>query len=114
MENCLFCKIIAGKIPSEKVFENDYVLAFKDINPAAPVHVLIIPKIHIKDTNSITEENILYISEIYKVVKEVAKICGVDEEGYRLICNCGENGGQEVHHLHFHLLGGKRLGDKIV
>ena len=110
----MFCKIIAGEVPSEKVFENEYVLAFKDINPAAPVHVLLIPKIHIKDTNDINEENVSYITEIYKVVREVANICGVEEEGYRLVCNCGKNGGQVVPHIHFHLLGGKELGDKVV
>lgn len=114
MEDCLFCKIIAGEVPAEKVFENEYVLAFKDIDPAAPVHVLLIPKVHIKDTNDINEENAIYIAEISKAIKEVAKICGVYEEGYRIICNCGENGGQVVHHIHFHLLGGKKLGEKIV
>ncbi len=114
MEDCLFCKIIAGKIPSKKVFENEYVLAFEDIEPVAPVHVLIIPKVHISDTNDINDENIIYVSEIYKAVKEIAKICNVAEDGYRLICNCGKNGGQTVHHLHFHMLGGRELGDKIV
>lgn len=114
MEDCLFCKIIKGEIPSKKVFENEYVLAFEDIAPVAPVHVLLIPKIHIKDTNDINDENIAYVSEIYKAVKEVAKICNISEDGYRLICNCGKNGGQMVPHLHFHMLGGKKLGDKIV
>ncbi|MDO4282572.1 MAG: histidine triad nucleotide-binding protein [Clostridia bacterium] len=114
MEDCLFCKIVVGSVPSEKVFENDYVLAFKDINPVAPVHVLIIPKIHIQDTNEISDKNVLYISEIYKSVEEIASICGVKEKGYRLVCNCGNDGGQMVHHLHFHLLGGKKLRDKVV
>lgn len=114
MQDCLFCKIIKGEIPSKKVFENEYVLAFEDIAPVAPVHVLLIPKIHIRDTNDINDENITYVNKIYKIVKEVAKICNVAEDGYRLICNCGENGGQMVPHLHFHMLGGKKLGDKIV
>ncbi len=114
MEDCLFCKIIKGEIGSEKVYENDYVLAFQDIHPVAPVHVLVIPKIHIKDMNEITEENSEYIRQVYLAIKEVAKISGVDESGYRVICNCGEDGGQVVHHIHYHLLGGKHLGSKIV
>ena len=114
MEECIFCKIVAGEIPLEKVFENEYVLAFKDINPLAPIHVLIIPKIHIKDANDITEENIIYVTEIFKAIKEVAKRCGAFEDGYRLISNCGENGGPLVKHLHFHLIGGKKLDDKLV
>lgn len=114
MEDCLFCKIIKGEVGSEKVYENEYVLAFKDIHPVAPVHVLVIPKIHIKDMNSVNEENSEYIRQVYLAIKEVAKISGVDESGYRVICNCGEDGGQVVHHIHYHLLGGKHLGAKIV
>ncbi len=114
MDNCLFCKIIKGDINSEKVFENDYILAFKDIHPVAPVHILVIPKIHISDMNNITYENIEYIKQIYIAIKEVAKICNVYDSGYRVICNCGEDGGQLINHLHFHLLGGKHLGAKIV
>lgn len=114
MEDCLFCKIIAGKIPSEKVFENEFVLAFKDIAPAAPVHILVVPKLHIQDTNHITSENISYISEIYQAIEKIASICNIKESGYRIICNCGKDGMQEVPHLHFHLLGGKQLGEKIV
>jgi len=114
MQDCLFCKIIKGEIPSDKVYENDYVLAFKDINPVAPVHVLVVPKLHIKDMNGINEDNSEYMSHVYLAIKEVAKITNVDEKGYRVICNCGEDGGQVVHHIHFHLLGGKHLGSKIV
>ena len=113
MEDCLFCKIIKGEVPSNKVYEDEYVLAFKDINPVAPVHVLVIPKIHIKDYNEVNLENVDYISKVQLAIKEVAKICNVDKDGYRVICNTGENGGQVVHHIHFHLIGGKKLGSKI-
>lgn len=116
MENneCLFCKIINGEIPSTKVYENDYVLAFKDISPVTPVHVLIIPKIHMDNINKVDESNEKYILEIFKVVKEVAKICNVFKSGYRIVSNCGKDAGQTVNHLHFHLLGGESLGEKII
>lgn len=113
-ENCIFCKIIKGEIPSTKVFEDDKILAFKDINPVAPVHVLIIPKCHIANTNEINNGNSNYISHIYEKMGDIAKEAGVYESGYRIICNCGEDAGQEVKHLHFHLIGGKSLGLKIV
>lgn len=114
MDNCLFCKIIKGEVGCEKVYENEYVLAFKDIHPVAPVHVLVIPKIHISDMNEITNENSEYIKEVFLAIKEVAKITNIDKAGYRVICNCGEDGGQVVNHLHYHLLGGRQLGAKIV
>lgn len=107
--DCVFCKIIEGKIPSDKVFENEYVLAFNDIEPKAPVHILIIPKKHIKDINEISEENIKYVERLMLSIKEIAKIAGVYESGYRIISNTGKDSGQEVPHLHFHLLGGKKL-----
>ena len=113
-ENCIFCKIIKGEISSTKVFEDDKILAFKDINPVAPVHVLIIPKCHIANTNEINNENGNYISHIYEKIGDIAKEVGVYESGYRIICNCGEDAGQEVKHLHFHLIGGRSLGLKIV
>ena len=113
-ENCLFCKIIKGQIPSTKVYEDDKILAFKDINPVAPVHVLVIPKIHVANTNEINSKNSEYISHIYEKMGDIAKEVGVYESGYRIICNCGEDSGQEVKHLHFHLIGGKSLGLKIV
>ena len=113
-DDCLFCKIIKGEIPSTKVYEDDKVLAFKDINPVAPVHVLVIPKLHVENTNEIIEENSNYISHIYEKMGDIAEKIGVKESGYRLICNCGEDSGQEVKHLHFHLIGGKKLGAKIV
>lgn len=107
--DCLFCKIIEGKIPSDVVFENEYVLAFKDIAPKAPVHVLIIPKKHIQDINEINEDNIEFIKNLMLSIKEIAKILGVYDTGYRLISNTGKDACQEVLHLHFHLLGGKNM-----
>lgn len=109
MEDCLFCKIVKGEINSKVVYENDYVLAFNDINPIAPIHVLIVPKIHIQDLNLVDESNLKYVEEIMLAIKEVARITGVAESGYRVVSNVGEDGGQVVPHLHFHLLGGKSL-----
>lgn len=109
MENCIFCKIISGEIPCTKVYEDDMVLSFKDINPEAPVHVLIIPKKHISTLNEITEEDSKLISHILLVAKKIAKELGVSETGYRVVSNCGEDGGQTVQHIHFHLLGGRSL-----
>ena len=113
-DNCIFCKIIKGEIPSSKVYEDDMILAFNDINPVAPVHVLIIPKNHIENTNEINEDNSKYVAHIYEKMSEIAKNAGVEESGYRIICNCGEDAGQEVKHLHFHMIGGTKLGLKIV
>ena len=109
-DDCIFCKIIRGEIPSTKVYEDEQIVAFNDINPITPVHVLIIPKEHIISTNEVTTENSKYILAIYEKIPEIAERVGVKEEGYRIVCNCGENGGQEVKHIHFHMLGGTRLG----
>ena len=108
--DCLFCKIVQGDIPSKKVLENDRVLVFHDIQPAAPVHVLVIPKKHIPSMNEIQGEDLQLIADIHQAAKEAAKELGIDESGYRLINNCGRDGEQTVHHLHYHLLGGARLG----
>ncbi len=108
MENCLFCKIIAGDIPSTKVYEDETVLAFRDINPLAPVHVLVVPKLHVKDTDGITAENSGVIAHIFEVIPQIAKAEGLDG-GYRVVSNCGDDAGQTVHHLHLHILGGKQL-----
>lgn len=108
--DCLFCKIINGEIPSKKVFENDMVYAFYDIEPQAPQHVVIVPKAHIKSANEINEENARYISEIWLAIPEIAKQLGIDENGYRVVNNCGKDGGQTVNHLHFHLMGGREFG----
>jgi histidine triad (HIT) family protein len=112
MDNCIFCKIIAGEIPAQIVHETDRVLVISDINPKAPVHDLIIPKTHILDLNDLDNKEVA--AELLTVVKDVAKKEGIDQSGYRLIVNTGKNGGQLVPHLHFHLLGGKNLGPKIV
>lgn len=114
MNDCIFCKIIKGEIPSNKVYEDEEILAFKDINPAAPIHILVIPKKHIKSLIEVKEEDQEVIGKIYKKINEIAKEQGFDQKGFRVIVNCGEDGGQEVEHLHFHLLAGKKLGDKIV
>jgi histidine triad (HIT) family protein len=103
---CIFCKIVTGEIPSNKVLENEKFLAFNDINPIAPVHILVIPKIHIKSFNEVDSNT---MAEITEFIKEVAKKAGIFESGYRIITNIGENGGQEVAHLHFHILGGTKL-----
>lgn len=109
MDNCIFCKIARGEIPSDKIYEDEKIYAFKDINPEAPVHVVIIPKKHIESLNTITVEESDIIAHISVVVKEISKILGIDKNGYRLVNNCGEDGGQTVMHLHFHLLGGRKL-----
>ena len=103
---CIFCKIVNKEIPSSVVLEDDDFLAFKDINPSAPVHILIIPKNHIESFNDVDGET---MAKMTQFIKEVAKKVGVFEDGYRLITNINDNGGQEVKHLHFHLLGGTKL-----
>ena len=108
MEDCLFCKIINGEIPSEKVYEDDEILAFKDIHPKAPIHILVIPKKHISSAMEIEEQDEALIGKMFTVIKKLAKEFGL-ENGYRIVNNCGSDGGQEVMHLHFHLLGGKKL-----
>ena len=112
MENCLFCKIVAGIIPSTKVYEDDSILAFRDINPQAPVHVLVIPKVHIQDTNGVTAENSAAVAHIFEVIPQIAKAEGL-ANGYRVISNCGPDSGQMVPHLHFHILGGKALSAEM-
>ena len=108
MSDCLFCKIVAGDIPSTKVYEDDTILAFRDIAPQAPCHVLVIPKAHIADVNGITAENSAVVAHIFQVIPQIAKAEGL-ENGYRVVSNCGADAGQTVQHLHFHILGGKQL-----
>lgn len=110
MDNCLFCKIIKGEIPSTKVYEDDEILAFKDINPLAPVHVLVIPKKHISSLVELQPEDEAIVGKIYTIINKIAIQENVFESGFRVVVNCGEDGGQEVKHLHFHLIGGKKLG----
>lgn len=107
--DCLFCKIVSGDIPSTKVYEDDKVLAFKDINPLAPVHILVIPKEHIDSVAAVTAENSAVIAHIFEVIAQIAKEQGIDKDGFRVVSNCGENGCQSVKHLHFHILGGRKL-----
>lgn len=106
--DCLFCKILAGEIPSEKVYEDDKVLAFKDIDPKAPFHVIVIPKKHISSAADINSENSHYISAIFEAIAKIAKENNL-EKGFRIVNNCGEDGGQTVNHIHFHLLARRNL-----
>ena len=108
MSNCLFCKIINGDIPSTKVYEDELVLAFRDIAPQAPTHILVIPKAHIASVAEISGENSGVVAHIFEVIPQIAKAEGL-ENGYRVVSNCGDDAGQTVHHLHFHILGGKKL-----
>ena len=108
MSDCLFCKIAQGQIPSTKVYEDDSVLAFRDIAPMAPVHILVIPKAHINSVAQITPENSAVVAHIFEVIAAVAAQEGLTE-GYRVVSNCGDHAGQSVHHLHFHILGGRQL-----
>ncbi len=106
--DCLFCKIVAGEIPSGKVYEDDYMYAFRDISPEAKVHVLVVPKQHIGSMDEITAENSAVVAKIFEKIPEIARMAGC-ESGYRVISNCGPDAGQSVMHLHFHILGGEEL-----
>ena len=112
MENCLVCKIIRGEIPSTKVYEDETVLAFRDIAPQAPTHVLVIPKVHIESCSGITAENSAVVAHIFEVIPEIAEAEGL-VNGYRVVSNAGADAGQTVPHLHFHILGGKALDLKM-
>ena len=108
MANCIFCMIAEGAIPSTKVYEDETILAFRDINPMAPTHILVIPKEHIPSVDGITAENSAVVAHIFETIPRIAQDEGL-ENGYRVVSNCGEHAGQTVHHLHFHILGGKQL-----
>lgn len=110
--DCLFCKIVAGQIPSKKAYEDDKLLAFYDIAPQAPVHILVIPKSHISSVDDITPENSDIIAYIFEKIPSIAKAAGI-KNGYRVISNCGSDACQSVKHLHFHILGGAQLSDKM-
>ncbi len=112
MSDCLFCKIIEGVIPSSKVFEDEYVYAFRDIAPMAPVHVLVVPKLHIASADEVSAENSAYVARIFEAIPKIAAAEGLTN-GYRVITNCGEDACQTVKHLHFHILGGKKLPDEM-
>jgi histidine triad (HIT) family protein len=109
----IFSKIIAGEIPATIVYKDDRVTAFKDINPAAPVHILIIPNKEIPTVDDVTEEDEALLGHLFVVARQVAREQGIAENGYRLIVNCKNHGGQEVYHLHMHLLGGRKLGPML-
>ncbi|OPX44285.1 HIT-like protein [Ruminiclostridium hungatei] len=114
MSDCIFCKIINGEIPSKKVYETEKVYAFHDISPEAPVHVLIVPKEHIASHNELTAGNVGIMMDIHLAANEIARLMGIADSGYRLINNCGTDVGQTVFHLHYHLVGGKSMGSKIL
>jgi len=109
-EGCIFCRIAKGEIPAERIFENEHFLAFKDIKPIAPAHVLIIPKEHIPTLNDLGSDKMAVASGLLATAREVAKKAGIAESGYRTVINCNSAAGQEVFHLHAHVIGGKRLG----
>ena len=113
MQDCLFCKMAAGDIPVSKVYEDDTVLAFHDIDPQAPVHFLVIPKQHIDSVAAITAENSAVVAKCFEVIAKLAAQEGLTG-GYRVISNCGDDAGQTVHHLHFHVLGGAPMGEKLL
>ena len=110
--DCLFCKIIAGEIPSTKVYENEWVYAFRDINPQAPIHILVVPKVHIASADAVTAENSAYLARIFEAIPEIARAEGLTD-GYRLVSNIGEHGCQSVKHLHVHILGGTQLSERM-
>ena len=112
MSDCLFCKIIAGDIPSTKVYEDELVFAFRDIAPQAPTHILVIPKTHMDSVNAVTAENSAVVAHIFEVIPQIAKAEGL-ENGYRVVSNCGADAGQTVFHLHFHLLAGDKFGAMV-
>ena len=112
MENCLFCKIAAGIIPSTKVYEDELVYAFRDIAPQAPTHILVIPKEHISGMSEVNADNAALVGHCLAVAAQVARAEGL-ENGYRIVSNCGDDAGQTVHHLHFHILGGKVLSTEM-
>ena len=110
--NCLFCSIIKGDIPSTKVYEDEYCYAFMDINPQAPVHCLVVPKLHIASVDEINKDNADVVAHIFSVIPNIAKQLNLTN-GYRVVSNCGEDACQSVKHLHFHIIGGKKLSDSM-
>jgi histidine triad (HIT) family protein len=110
---CIFCRIVAGEVPSDIVYQDEDFLAFRDISPQAPIHVLIVPKTHIASSNELTEGQQELVGCLIIIAKNLARKEGIAEKGYRLVINCGPEGGQVVPHLHLHLIGGKRLADKL-
>ncbi len=114
MTDCIFCKIIDGSIPSNKAYENDDILAFHDIHPAAPVHILVVPKVHIESIEALDDKNMDVVIKIHAAIQKVAELMGINKKGYRVITNCGKDGGQTVPHLHYHILGGTEMNEKLI
>ena len=112
MENCLFCRIISGDIPSAKVFEDDFVYAFRDINPQAPVHVLVVPKEHLSSLSDTEKSSDALLAGCLRAIRVIAANEGL-ENGYRVVSNCGPDACQSVQHLHFHILGGRKMGEQM-
>lgn len=110
MADCIFCRIIAGEVPADFVHQDDLVVAFRDINPVAPVHILLVPRRHLTSLAEITEEDRLWLARLQEVAAELARREKVAESGFRMVLNCGPDAGQEVPHLHYHLIGGRKLG----
>jgi histidine triad (HIT) family protein len=113
MDDCIFCKIVKGEIPCRKVYEDDQVLAFDDIHPMAPVHVVIIPKDHIPTLMDVEVDGMEILNSLFIAAQVIAEVKDVDQKGFRTVINCNEEGGQVIFHLHMHLLGGKKLSDKM-
>ena len=111
--DCVFCDIISGKIPSNLVYREEGIVAFRDVHPRAPVHILIVPQKHIPSLKDVSEEDLPTLARMFKVANEIAKVEGIYNDGYRVVINCGRNGGQIVPHLHLHLLGGRPLSAEI-
>lgn len=114
MEDCIFCKIINREIPADIIYESDDIIVFADAFPVAPIHYLVIPKKHISSMNEVLDEDAEVLGKIQIVIRDLAKKLGIADAGYRVITNCGEDGGQKVKHIHYHLLAGKQLGHKLV
>ncbi|NLM15437.1 MAG: histidine triad nucleotide-binding protein [Clostridiaceae bacterium] len=116
METCVFCKIIEGQLPSQMVYQNETIVAFHDLNPVAPVHVLIVPRQHTADLLELADSDhgSAIMAALPEAVQQVARLTNVDQSGFRLINNCGRDGGQTVRHIHFHLIGGRPLGEKLL
>jgi len=112
--DCIFCKIIAGEVPCSKVYEDDKVLAFDDIHPITPVHVVVIPKQHIPTLMDVTPQNQEYLNAMLAAVPKIAQLKGVEQRGFRTVINCNKEGGQVIFHLHMHILGGRKLSDKML
>ncbi len=114
MDDCIFCKIINRDIPSDIVYENENVLAFKDITPQMPIHILVIPKKHIESIVDLKDGDEILVGKIFTAINKIAKDTGIDKTGFRVISNCGEDAGQTVKHLHFHILAGEKMGADII